>query len=89
MDRSNITYYYSQKGNSYLNNIKDFDIIIYTNTSPNNFNSNILSLNVLYEAIGTKNNIQNQLLYVKAYDFGSLNEKKIKNILKLLNLQSS
>ena len=67
-------YFYSKKGNSYLRYSNDFQIN-YT-YSEKDSKSHILSIDILYEAIGTKNNTQNQLLFVKDYDFGKLKNPK-------------
>ena len=46
-------------------------------------NSNIRSIDILYEAIGAKKNTQNQLLYVKDYDCGLLNDQKHPKYIKV------
>ena len=78
-DNNKSGYSFSQNGNSHLNN--NFKIEYkYSNKGGN---SNIRSIDILYEAIGTKNNTQNQLLYVNDYDFGTLNDSKSPKYIKV------
>jgi len=79
-NEENLCYKYSRIG--YYKMSKDFTID-YIYSSEKNSNSSILSLDILYEAIGAKNNTQNKLLYVKDYDCGSLNDQKHPKYIKV------
>ncbi len=50
------------------------DLTLTYNYDCNGANNNIISLDILYEAIGNKNNTQNKILFVKCYsDYNKLN----------------